>query len=98
MQVLVENSNNWKFQESPRRQRLHELVVALIGQQEQLELFDTQASSFEGNMGSSKNDEDPARCLERNRRILQKYQALVRSAITLDALIDSEQFEPGRNT
>ena len=87
-----------KSKDSPKRQRLHELVVALIRQKEQVELFDADASSFEGNIRSPKNDEDPARCLERNRRILQKYQALVRSAITLDALIDSEQFEPGSNT
>ena len=39
------------------------------------------------------NDYDPARWIDRNRRILEKYQALVRSAITLDALLDSEQIE-----
>jgi len=93
----MENSNNWKTQQFPRRQRLHELVVALIGQQEDLELFDTQTSIFESNISSANEDQDPARCLERNRRILKKYEALVRSAITLDALLDSEQYEPGRN-
>ena len=33
---------------------------------------------------------DPALLLERNKRILNQYQGLVRSAIALDALLDSE--------
>ena len=33
---------------------------------------------------------DAARWLERNRRVLQRYQALVRTAVTLDALLDAE--------
>lgn len=32
----------------------------------------------------------PGHWIERNRRVLQRYQALVRSAITLDALADQE--------
>ena len=34
---------------------------------------------------------DPARWLDRNRRIVLQYRALVRTAVTLDALLDSEQ-------
>ena len=36
----------------------------------------------------------PAGWLERNRRVVQRYQALVRSAVTLDALVDQEVGEP----
>jgi hypothetical protein len=28
--------------------------------------------------------------LDRNRRLLQRYQAMVRTAVTLDALLDAE--------
>ena len=37
-----------------------------------------------------KDHYDPASWLDRNRRVLAKYQALVSSSITLDALLDSE--------
>jgi hypothetical protein len=33
---------------------------------------------------------DPASWLEHNRRLIQRYQALVRTAATIDALIDQE--------
>ncbi len=62
-----------------RRQRIHELVLALLAQQGELELLD--AGSPDG---------DPGSWLARNRRLVQRYQALVRSAATLDALIDQE--------
>ncbi len=73
-----------------RRRRLHELVIALIASQEDLELVEAEEPFFDGSRHLGTKDQDPARWLERNRRILNKYQALVRSAITLDALIDSE--------
>jgi hypothetical protein len=93
-----------------RRQRLHELVLALIAQQADLELLDGEAllsglsgsSSSRGTTGSSGSASsrdlarrdlarrDPASWLEHNRRLIQRYQALVRTASTLDALIDQE--------
>ena len=33
---------------------------------------------------------DPSKIVERNQRIIKKYQSLVRSAIALDALLESE--------
>ena len=69
---------------SDRRQRIHELVLALIQQQEGLELLDGDGQGL-GNPGA-----DPANWLERNRRLVHRYQALVRTAVTLDALIDQE--------
>ncbi|MCS5692577.1 hypothetical protein NZK33_11340 [Cyanobium sp. FGCU-6] len=67
---------------SDRRQRIHELVVALLAQQSDLELLSGDGHGFpEGDAGN---------WIERNRRVVQRYQALVRSAATLDALIDQE--------
>ena len=70
---------------SDRRQRLHELVVALIAQQSDLDLLDDDNS---GSLAVAQGN--PAGWLERNRRVVQRYQALVRSAATLDALLDAE--------
>ena len=81
------NLQNCKY--SIRRQRQHELLVALINRQEDLELMNTDARS----LSASNREIDPARWIDHNRRILEKYQSLVRSAMTLDALLDSEQSE-----
>jgi hypothetical protein len=68
-----------------RRQRIHGLLLALIAQQTSLELLDgDSAGSLAAAQGKS------AGWLERNRRVVQHYQALVRSAVTLDALVDQE--------
>jgi hypothetical protein len=68
-----------------RRQRIHELLLALIAQQNSLELLDgDNAGSLAAAQGKS------ASWLERNRRVVQHYQALVRAAVTLDALVDQE--------
>tara|TARA_Y100001968_G_scaffold50139_1_gene40735 strand:+ start:4631 stop:4903 length:273 start_codon:yes stop_codon:yes gene_type:complete len=86
----VESSKQQIQQSEIRRQRLHELVIALIHQQDDLELMDSQAPNLDKSTDLKKN-QDPAIWMERNRRILNSYQALVRSAITLDALLDSEK-------
>ena len=65
-----------------RRQRIHELVLALLAQQRELELLDGDE------VGRASGD--PGSWIERNRRVVQRYQALVRSAVTLDALVDQE--------
>ena len=70
---------------SERRQRIHELLLALLKGQQDLELLDGDntgtAAAAQGN---------PAGWIERNRRVVLRYQALVRTAVTLDALIDQE--------
>ena len=72
-----------------RRQRLHEILIALIQREEDLELID--ANSHGHSIHESHSPEvDPARWIDRNRRIIKKYKSLVRSAITLDALLDTE--------
>ena len=68
-----------------RRQRIHELVLALIAQQSSLELLDGDNT---GNLAAALGNS--AGWLERNRRVVQRYQSLVRSAVTLDALVDQE--------
>ncbi|CAI8172680.1 MAG: hypothetical protein AB8A46_01750 [Prochlorococcus sp.] len=73
-----------------RRLRLHQLVVALIQKQGDLELMDEEAPRLDVGTGLVQ-DQDPARWLDRNRRLLKRYQALVRSAVTIDALLDAEQ-------
>ena len=77
-----------------RRQRLHELLIALIQRQEDLELMDADTPRLDRTI-SNKKDQDPARWLDRNRRVLRKYQSLVRSAITLEALLDAEDSNLG---
>ena len=77
---------------SERRKRLHELLLALISKQDYFELIDEDSEDLVGTF--SKNDSrDLSKLIERNRKILKKYHALVRTAVTLDALMDSENEE-----
>ena len=66
-----------------RRQRLHELLLALVSREDELPLLEADRPDLEG--GSV-----PGLWLDQNRRTLQRYQALVRTAVTLDALLDAE--------
>lgn len=70
-----------------RRRRVHELVLALMAQRHDLELLDDHGIAAAGGGG---NASEAGSWLERNRRLLQRYQALVRTAVTLEALIDQE--------
>ena len=74
-----------------RRSRLHEILIALIMQQKDLELMDDGVQVFENAIKQSEKY-DPSRIVERNQRIIKKYQSLVRSAIALDALLESEDY------
>ena len=77
---------------SERRKRLHELLLALINKQDYFELIDEDSEDLVGTF--SKNDSrDLSKLIERNRKILKKYHSLVRTAVTLDALMDSENEE-----
>ena len=79
-----------------RRQRLHELLLALIARQEDLELMDADGPSGLTSSGAGEGPAEAARWLDRNRRVLQHYQSLVRTAVTMDALLDAEQVLPSR--
>ncbi len=75
-----------------RRCRLHEILIALINQQKDLELMDDGVQVFKNSINKLENY-DSSKIIERNQRIIKKYQSLVRSAIALDALLESEQYE-----
>ena len=77
-----------------RRLRLHEILLALINQQKDLELMDDGIQIFKNPINSSEKY-DSSKTIERNQRIIKKYQSLVRSAIALDALLESEQYDMG---
>tara|TARA_Y100001933_G_scaffold173946_1_gene172370 strand:+ start:1298 stop:1552 length:255 start_codon:yes stop_codon:yes gene_type:complete len=77
---------------SNRRKRLHELLLALINKQDFFELIEDDSENLTNNF-SEKDSRDFSKIIERNRKILKKYHSLVRTAVTLDALMDSENEE-----
>ncbi len=81
---------NESLEPNNRRFRLHEILVALINQQKDLELMDDGVQIFNNPLNHSEQYES-SKIIERNQRIIKKYQSLVRSAIALDALLESEQ-------
>ncbi len=77
---------------SERRKRLHELLLALINKQDYLELIEDDSNDLTKSF-SENVSRDFSKSIERNRKILKKYHSLVRTAVTLDALMDSENEE-----
>ncbi len=77
---------------SERRKRLHELLLALINKQDYFELIEENSEDLTNGF-SEKDSKDFSRLIDRNRKILNKYHSLVRTAVTLDALMDSENEE-----
>ena len=77
---------------SERRKRLHELLLALINNQDYLELIEDDSNDLAKSF-SENESRDFSKSIERNRKILKKYHSLVRTAVTLDALMDSENEE-----
>jgi len=88
----VNLKNNEVDERLNRRSRLHEILIALINQQKDLELMDDGVQVFKNPINHSEKY-DSSKIIERNQRIIKKYQSLVRSAIALDALLESEQHE-----
>ena len=77
---------------SERRKRLHELLLTLINKQTNFELIEEDSSD----LSASYSEQDTAnlsRVIEKNRKIIKRYQSIVRTAVTLDALMDSENEE-----
>ena len=77
---------------SDRRKRLHELLLTLINKESNFELIEEDSSDLSLSY-SEKNTANLSRVIEKNRKIIRKYQSLVRTAVTLDALMDSENEE-----
>tara|TARA_B100000212_G_C27142792_1_gene434089 strand:+ start:93 stop:320 length:228 start_codon:yes stop_codon:yes gene_type:complete len=70
--------------------------LSLINKQQNFELLEDDSSDF--STGYSEIDAaDLSRTIKKNRRILDKYRSLIRSAVTLDALLDSENDENHKN-
>ncbi len=77
---------------SERRKRLHDLLLTLINKDNEFKFIEEDSSD----LTSSYSDKDTlnlSRVIEKNRKIIKRYQALVRTAVTLDALMDSENEE-----
>ena len=75
-----------------RRTRLHQLLLALIKKEADFELLEDDSEELSSNF--TKDDSTNfSTVIKRNRKILRKYQSLIRSAVTLDALMNSENEE-----
>ena len=77
---------------SERRKRLHELLLTLLNKQDYFELIEDDSEKLT-NSFSEKDAVDFSKVIEKNRKILKKYRSLIRTAVTLDALMDSENEE-----
>ena len=77
---------------SERRKRLHDLLLTLINKDNEFELIEEDSSDLTANY-SEKDTMNLSRAIEKNRKIIKRYQAIVRTAVTLDALMDSENEE-----
>ena len=68
------------------------MLLTLINKESDFELIGEDSND----LSSPYSDKDTAnlsKIIEKNRKIINKYQALIRSAVTLDALMDSENEE-----
>jgi len=77
---------------SERRKRLHDLLLTLIKKDREFEFIDEDSSDLTSSY-SEKDNLNLSRVIEKNRKIIKRYQAIVRTAVTLDALMDSENEE-----
>ena len=77
---------------SERRKRLHDLLLTLINKDSEFEFIEEDSSDLTSSF-SDKDTLNLSRVIEKNRKIIKRYQAIVRTAVTLDALMDSENEE-----
>ncbi len=77
---------------SDRRKRLHDLLLTLINKDGSFEFIEEDSSDLTSSY-SKKDNLNLSRVIEKNRKIIKRYQAIVRTAVTLDALMDSENEE-----
>ena len=77
---------------SERRKRLHDLLLTLIKKDSEFEFIEEDSSDLTSGY-SEKDTLNLSRVIKKNRKIIKRYQAIVRSAVTLDALMDSENEE-----
>ena len=77
---------------SDRRKRLHDLLLTLIDKDNEFEFIEEDSNDLTSSY-SEKDSLNLSRVIEKNRKIIKRYQAIVRTAVTLDALMDSENEE-----
>ena len=77
---------------SERRKRLHDLLLTLIDKDSEFQFIEEDSSDLTSSY-SEKDNLNLSRVIKKNRKIIKRYQALVRTAVTLDALMDSENEE-----
>ena len=77
---------------SERRKRLHEILLTLINKEINFELIEEDSGDLTTNF-SNKDTAKLSQVIEKNRKIIKRYQAIVRTAVTLDTLMDSENDE-----
>ena len=77
---------------SERRKRLHDLLLTLIGKDSDFEFIEGDSNDLTSRY-PEKDTLNLSRVIEKNRKIIKRYQAIVRTAVTLDALMDSENEE-----
>ena len=77
---------------SERRKRLHDLLVTLINKDSKFEWIEEDSSDLSSSY-FEKDTLNLSRLIEKNRKIIKRYQSIVRTAVTLDALMDSENEE-----
>ena len=77
---------------SERRKRLHDLLLTLINKDIEFEFIEEDSSDFTS-IYSEKDTLNLSRVIEKNRKIIKRYHSIVRTAVTLDALMDSENEE-----
>tara|TARA_B100000989_G_scaffold274465_1_gene233284 strand:+ start:227 stop:478 length:252 start_codon:yes stop_codon:yes gene_type:complete len=77
---------------SERRKRLHEILLTLINKESNFELIEEDSGDLTSNY-SDKDTANLSRVIQKNRKIIRRYQALIKTAVTLDALMDSENEE-----
>ena len=77
---------------SERRKRLHDLLLTLINKDTEFEFIEEDSSDLTSSF-SEKDTLNLSRVIEKNRKIIKRYQSIVRTAVTLDALMDSEYDE-----
>ena len=77
---------------SERRKRLHDLLLTLINKDNEFEFIEEDSKDLTDRY-SDKDTLNLSRVIEKNRKIIKRYQAIVRTAVTLDAIMDSENEE-----
>ena len=68
------------------------MLLTLIDKDSEFKFLEEDSSELTSNY-SEKDTLNLSRVIEKNRKIIKRYQAIVRTAVTLDALMDSENEE-----